>query len=75
MSYFNFIGYAYGEASYLATTFITAVKTIYNDNIKDDPYKTSSSQYIPKWTIQSNKIESIGKINIDFANLKRGLQI
>ena len=54
LSNFNFIGFAYGEASYLATTLITAIRTIYNDNIKDDLYKTFAPMHIPEFIINTD---------------------
>lgn len=58
---FNFIGYAYGEASYLATTFITAVETMFREHVKEDPYKASLAQNIIKSVIHTNKVEIMGK--------------
>ncbi|MCQ2821688.1 MAG: hypothetical protein MJ252_30895 [archaeon] len=58
---FNFIGYAYGEASYLAITFITAADSILRDFVKEDPYKTSLAQNIIPSIISTTKVDSYGK--------------
>lgn len=58
------MGFNYGEASYLSTTFVTAVETILKDNTKEEEkFGRAQSQNLMPSYISTSKVETIGKRN------------
>lgn len=60
LKYFNLLGFYYGEASYLSTTFVTAVETILKDNNRDEEKLGKLSvNFMPSY-ISTSVVESTG---------------
>mgnify|MGYP003295033078 CR=1 FL=1 len=70
---FDNIGYVYGEASYIAITFVSAIESIRRDmeDLKKD-FQSTFTQNITPAIINTTKIESYGKKYPDRGASKKG---